>query len=205
VRLLALAEQYGFIILEDDYDYDFHYLSSPILPLVSSDSKGMVIYVGTLSKTLSPAMRTGYVIAPVNLILELARIRQVVDAQGDPILELALCDLFEDGTIRRHMKKALNEYRLRRDFVCGELVKRFSGVIDFRVPDGGLAIWAKFRREVELPALAERMKAKGIILSNGLIHNNGAGDLNATRIGFGWMNHEEAAKALDVLERCVKG
>jgi GntR family transcriptional regulator/MocR family aminotransferase len=76
IRLLSLAERYGFIIIEDDYDYDYHYNSSPILPLVSSDTHGMVIYIGTLSKTISPAMRTGYVIAPPNLILELARLRQ---------------------------------------------------------------------------------------------------------------------------------
>ncbi len=204
VRLLNLAEKYGFIIVEDDYDYDFHYLSSPILPLVSSDTKGMVIYIGTLSKTLSPAMRTGYVIAPVNLILELARLRQLVDTQGDPILELALSDLFEDGTIKRHMKKALHEYRLRRDFVCTQLTERFQGIIEFKPPDGGVAIWARFDPSINLPRLSERLKTEGIILSNGLIHNSGPTSLNATRMGFGWMNQQEAIKALDILETTIK-
>ena len=54
IKLLSLAEKFGFIIIEDDYDYDFHYLSSPILPLVSADTKGMVVYIGTLSKTIAP-------------------------------------------------------------------------------------------------------------------------------------------------------
>jgi len=200
IRLLALAEQYGFIIIEDDYDYDYHYLSSPILPLVSSDTKGMVVYIGTLSKTMSPAIRTGYIIAPPNLILELTRIRQIVDAQGDPILELALCDLFEDGTVKRLMKKALHEYRLRRDFLCENLTTRFSGLIDFRVPDGGLAVWAKFNPSHPLPQLSDRMKGQGFILPNGLIHNTGPQSLNATRLGFGFMTIAECAKALDTLE-----
>lgn len=204
IRLLDLASQYGFIIIEDDYDYDFHYCSSPILPLVSSDTKGMVIYIGTLSKTLSPAMRTGYVIAPVNLIQELARIRQIIDGQGDPILELALCDLFEDGTIKRHLKKSLHEYHLRRDFVCAQLAARFADIIDFRPPDGGLAVWAKFDPAISLPKLSEKMKTENVILSNGLIHNSGPVSLNATRMGFGWMTIEESAKALDVLESLVK-
>ncbi|HXP51343.1 MAG TPA: PLP-dependent aminotransferase family protein, partial [Bacteroidia bacterium] len=52
MRLLALAEQYKFAIIEDDYDYDFHYDSNPILPLASADKHGMVIYIGTLSKTV---------------------------------------------------------------------------------------------------------------------------------------------------------
>jgi GntR family transcriptional regulator / MocR family aminotransferase len=199
IRLLALAEQFGFVIIEDDYDYDFHYCSSPILPLVSADTKGMVIYIGTLSKTLAPGIRTGYVIAPVNLILELARLRQIVDTQGDPIMELALVQLFEDGTIRRHLKKSLQEYRLRRDFVCGRLSELLPGVIDFKIPDGGLAIWAKFHPSVPLPPLTEQLKTKGIILSNGLIHNPTPVSLNATRMGFGWMNQTEAEKALEIL------
>lgn len=205
IRLLALAEQHGFVILEDDYDYDYHYLSSPILPLVSSDTRGMVVYIGTLSKTISPAMRTGYIIAPPNLILELARLRQIVDAQGDPILELALCDLFEDGTVKRLMKKALHEYRLRRDFLCENLATRFAGLIDFKVPDGGLAVWAKFDKSFPLPQLSERMKGQGFILPNGLIHNTGSTTLNATRMGFGFMTLEECGKALDVLEKIMKG
>jgi GntR family transcriptional regulator/MocR family aminotransferase len=205
VRLLALAEKYGFIILEDDYDYDYHYLSSPILPLVSSDTRGMVVYIGTLSKTISPAMRTGYIIAPANLILELTRLRQIVDAQGDPMLELALCELFEDGTVKRLMKKALQEYRVRRDFLCENLSARFAGLIDFRVPDGGLAVWAKFDRSFSLPQLSERMKGQGFILPNGLIHNTGELSLNATRLGFGFMNLEECGRALGVMERLMKG
>ena len=205
IRLLSLAETHGFIIIEDDYDYDYHYNSSPILPLASSDTRGMVIYIGTLSKTISPGMRTGYVIAPTNLILELGRLRQIIDTQGDPILELALCDLFEDGTIKRLMKKSLHEYRLRRDFLCDNLSKRFGDIIDFRVPDGGLAVWARFDPAIPLPTLSERMKSQGIILPNGMIHNNSKTSLNATRLGFGWMNLEESAKALDILQKTITG
>lgn len=204
IKLLALAEKYGFIIIEDDYDYDFHYLSSPILPLVSADTKGMVVYIGTLSKTIGPALRTGYIIAPVNLILELCRIRQLIDTQGDPVLELMLAEMFEDGNIKRHMKKALQEYHRRRDFLCDYLRQKLSDIIEFKTPDGGLAIWAKFNKAVPLPPLTEKLKAQGIILSNGLIHNTSGVSLNATRIGFGWMNENEAENAVNILAKTIK-
>jgi GntR family transcriptional regulator/MocR family aminotransferase len=204
IKLLSLAEKYGFIIIEDDYDYDFHYLSSPILPLVSADTKGMVVYIGTLSKTIAPAIRTGYIVAPTNLILEICRVRQLVDAQGDPIMEFALVDLFEDGSIKRHMKKALSEYHRRRDFLCALLKERLSDIIDFKVPDGGLAIWAKFPKHVPLPPLSDKLREQGIILSNGLVHNNSAISLNCTRIGFAWMNEREAANATEILERTIR-
>jgi GntR family transcriptional regulator/MocR family aminotransferase len=204
IKLLSLAEEYGFIIIEDDYDYDFHYLSSPILPLISADVKGMVVYIGTLSKTIAPAIRTGYVIAPPNLILELARLRQLIDTQGDPIMELALAEMFVDGSIKRHMKKALNEYHRRRDFVCNYLFQKLSDVIDFKIPDGGLAIWAKFSKSVPLPPLTEKLRAQGLILSNGLIHNATSTSLNATRMGFGWMNEKESENAINMLTKAIK-
>jgi len=204
IKLLALAEKYGFVIIEDDYDYDFHYLSSPILPLISADTKGMVIYIGTLSKTIAPAIRTGYVIAPPNLILELARYRQLIDTQGDPIMELALAEMFTEGVIKRHMKKALNEYHRRRDFACNYLFHKLSDVIDFKIPDGGLAIWAKFSKSVPLPPLTEKLRAQGLILSNGLIHNTENGSFNATRMGFGWMNEKEMEQAIDLLTKTIK-
>ena len=204
VKLLSLAEKYGFIIIEDDYDYDFHYLSSPILPLISADVKGMVVYIGTLSKTIAPAIRTGYIIAPVNLILELCRIRQLIDTQGDPIMELTLAEMFAEGSIKRHMKKALNEYHRRRDFVTKYLSEKLSGTIDFKVPDGGLAIWAKFDKRVPLPALSQKLRAQGIILSNGLINNVGNDLLNSTRMGFAWMNEKEAENAINILAKTVK-
>ncbi|HEV7622237.1 MAG TPA: PLP-dependent aminotransferase family protein, partial [Flavisolibacter sp.] len=205
IKLLALAEKYGFIIIEDDYDYDFHYLSSPILPLISADTKGLVIYIGTLSKTIAPAIRTGYVIAPANLILELCRLRQLIDTQGDPIMEMALAEMFEEGVIKRHMKKALNEYHRRRDFLCTLLNENLSDVIDFKIPDGGLAIWAKFDKSVLLPPLSVKLKEKGLILSNGLIHNITNVSLNATRMGFAWMNMKEAEKAVDLMTKTIKG
>jgi GntR family transcriptional regulator/MocR family aminotransferase len=204
IKLLSLAEKFGFVIIEDDYDYDLHYCSSPILPLASADTRGMVIYIGTLSKVLSPAIRTGYVIAPANLILELARLRQIIDTQGDPIMELALTEMYQDGSIRRHLKKSLHEYHQRRDFVCAGLSAQLPDLIDFKVPDGGLAIWARFHPSIPLPALSERLKARGFILSNGLIHNTTPLSLNATRLGFAWMTETEAANAIDILTDTIR-
>jgi GntR family transcriptional regulator / MocR family aminotransferase len=205
IRLLSLAEKYGFIIIEDDYDYDFHYLSSPILPLISADAKGMVVYIGTLSKTIAPAIRTGYIIAPPNLILELCRIRQLIDTQGDPIMELTLAEMMEEGLIKRHMKKAQQEYNRRRDFVCHYLFEKLSDCIDFKIPDGGLAIWAKFSKSVPLPQLSEKLRAQGLILSNGLIHNSSPStSLNSTRMGFAWMNEKESENAINLLAKTIK-
>jgi GntR family transcriptional regulator/MocR family aminotransferase len=164
----------------------------------------MVVYIGTLSKTIAPFIRTGYIVAPANLILELTRFRQLIDTQGDPIMELALASMFEDGSIKRHMKKVLNVYHTRRDSLCDYLQDQLCDIIDFKVPDGGLAIWAKFHKSVPLPALSAKLKAQGVILSNGLINNTGPVSLNATRMGFGWMNEKEARNAVDIMVKTIR-
>lgn len=164
----------------------------------------MVIYIGTLSKCISPAIRTGYIAAPKNLIDELCRVRQILDTQGEPILELALAELFSEGTIKRHMKKVLLQYHERRDFMCSLLQEKLGDVIDFKKPNGGLAIWAKFHKSVQLPALAEKLKKQDLALSPGLIHNTGPVSLNSTRMGFAWMNEKEAEYAIGLLEKAIR-
>jgi len=205
MKLLQLAEKYGFIIIEDDYDYEFHYESSPILPLASADNHGMVVYIGSFSKTISPGIRMGYVAAPPNLIHELTKLRMLVDAQGDAVMEQVIAELLNDGEIRRHMKKSLKIYRERRDFMCTLLREKLGNVIDFAVPLGGLSIWAKYDKRISVPGLSDRLFKKEIILSKGLLHDQTAGrKLNSTRMGFGWMNLKEAEKAIVILQDIVK-
>ncbi len=77
-------------------------------------------------------------------------------------------------------------------------------MIDFKIPDGGLAIWAKFSKSVPLPPLTEKLRAQGLVLSNGLIHNTENASFNATRMGFGWMNEKEMEQAIDLLTKTIK-
>ncbi len=205
MKLLQLAEQYKFIIIEDDYDYEFHYESSPILPLASADQSGMVVYIGSFSKTVTPGIRMGYVAAPPNLILELTKLRMLVDAQGEAVMEQVIAELLEEGEIRRHMKKALKVYRERRDFMCALLKEKLADVIDFNIPQGGLSIWAKYDKSISVPELSKQLFKKEIILSPGRLHDASAGrKLNSTRMGFGWMNLREAEKAITILHDTIR-
>nr|MDH4460495.1 PLP-dependent aminotransferase family protein [Flectobacillus sp.] len=126
IKLLSLAEKYGFYIIEDDYDYDYHYANRPVLPLASADRHGLVIYLGSFTKRIAPTFRVGYIVASPTIVDELAKYRRIMDRQGDTILELALADMLEDGTLKRYTTKALKTYRERRDVTC-ELLKKTLG------------------------------------------------------------------------------
>jgi GntR family transcriptional regulator/MocR family aminotransferase len=204
MHLLQLAEKYRFIIIEDDYDYEFHYETSPILPIASADRQGMVVYIGSFSKTISPGVRMGFIAAPPDLIYELTKLRMLVDTQGDPLMEQVVAEMLQDGEVRRHMKKSVKIYHERRDFMVEQLRSKLDDVMHFRVPDGGLAVWAEFDKKVKVPELSKALREKGIVLSPGLLHDKSAGrTLNCTRMGYGWMNQQEMENAVEKLRKMV--
>ena len=203
IRLLQLADQYGFAVLEDDYDYDFHYLSRSILPLASADWSGMVVYVGSLTKSVAPAFRIGYVVAPTALIDELARLRRIIDRQGDPMLEFAVGQLFRTGEMKRHFRKALRTYHARRDRFCDLLTTELRDALTFTKPDGGMAVWTLFDSAIDLERLAQRAGREGLYLSNGVGHNPPGQRLNGTRLGFASSTEDELEQSVALLKKLL--
>jgi GntR family transcriptional regulator/MocR family aminotransferase len=199
IKLLALAEKYGFYIIEDDYDYDYHYANRPVLPLASADRHGLVIYLGSFTKRIAPTFRVGYIVANPAIVEELAKYRRIMDRQGDTILELVLADMLEDGTLKRYTTKALKTYRERRNVTCELLKKTLGDAITFAIPDGGMAIWARFNKRIPLMDLSERVHKKGLYLSNGSAYDG----LNACRMGFASMNLKEMEEAIWILQSCI--
>lgn len=197
IRLLQLSEKHGFAILEDDYDYDYHYASSPILPLASADTRGMVVYVGSLSKVIAPAFRVGYVAAPPDFIRQMGCLRRIVDRQGDTILEQSVAELIAEGELKRHLKKAQKLYHQRRDHCCQLLQSHCKASLNFKIPNGGMAVWAEFEPSLNLAKISEKARKKGLLLGDG--QNYDAENLNATRMGFASLNTDEMEKAVEIL------
>ncbi len=204
MKLLNLAYQYKFAIIEDDYDYDFHYASSPILPMASADEKGVVLYVGSLSKTVAPSLRMGFIVAPENFINELTRYGRFIDCHGNSGLEKAIAYLFKEGVIQRHLKKSLKTYRVRRDLFCKLLEEKLGKWIQFRIPEGGLAAWVTFDKKFPIHSLREKAAKKGLLISRTVFQDGKGNDLNAIRMGFASLNEEEMKAAIDILAEVMK-
>ncbi|HZE83514.1 MAG TPA: PLP-dependent aminotransferase family protein [Puia sp.] len=204
MQLLELAMKYGFAILEDDYDYDFHYSSSPILPLASVDYYGNVIYVGSFCKTIAPAIRIGFMVAPANLIGQVSRSRKLIDRQGEQLLEEAIANLLKNGDIGRHLKKANKIYHERRDLLCSLLKEALPGRLSFKIPDGGFAIWAKYSGNTAARTVAENAKKLGLTMGNGEdYHHTPQKKYNAVRLGFASLNEKEMSEAVEILQKAV--
>ncbi|PSL23280.1 aminotransferase-like domain-containing protein [Dyadobacter jiangsuensis] len=198
LRLLEIAGAHRIAIIEDDFDFDIHYESHPTLPMASRDAGGSVIYVGTLTKILAPAIRLGFIVAPANLIALLGQHRYVVDLQGDNLLEEAAAELLRSGAVERHLNKIRGLYKERRDLLCAMLAEHLPGIVSFTVPTGGMCLWVRFHGvgTVQVAAEAQRL---GLFIRDGKRHNPLGVDLNAICIGFASLNPEELREATTLL------
>ena len=114
LELLAWAARAGCPIIEDDYDSEFRYTARPLEPLQRLDAGGWVIYVGTFSKSLSPAVRLGFLVAPFSLIPALRGLRQVIDWSPPQATQAALVAMIRDGHLDRHLRGCRGVYTERR-------------------------------------------------------------------------------------------
>ncbi|MGL5274798.1 PLP-dependent aminotransferase family protein [Myroides sp.] len=201
VQLLNLANKYGFIILEDDYDYDFHYDKSSVLPLASVDTEGMVVYIGSFGKSLAPSFENGFIVAPKNVLLEMQKYLRLLDPRGDMVMEQVLNELIEEGEIFRYLKKASKVYKERRD-TFAQLITQFLGdQVTFKLPAGGLAIWIEWKVPINLMQLHKECEKNNLFLPKTILYQDRT--LTGMRLGFGHLSREEMEINLEILYRSI--
>jgi GntR family transcriptional regulator/MocR family aminotransferase len=199
LRLLALADQFGFAIIEDDYDHDFHFSHRPMLPLASADQWGKVAYIGSLSKLLTPSLRSGYIVGAKRFVDRVAEEILLIDRQGDPATELAVAEMMEAGEIRRHARKVLRIYDDRRMLFADLLKRHFGSAIDFELPDGGLAFWVRFAENVDVGELVLSAARHGVKILPGATYSMSGEPTSGLRLGFASLNERELTEAVSRL------
>lgn len=201
VALLGLAARHGFTVIEDDYDYEYHYAARPLLPLASSDELRSVVYVGSLSKLLAPGIRVGYLVAGEALIERAAAVRSVIDRQGDPALERAIAELLEEGELQRHARKARRIYEGRRDLLARLLREDpvLSMALKFSIPAGGLALWLRAREGIAVDDWHKAAEARGLSFVPGSAHFAGRAAVQGMRLGYASLAENEMRAAVALL------
>jgi len=196
IRLLLLAEQYDFHVIEDDSDHEFHYSKKPMFPIASIDGSKRVIYIGSFSKVLAPAVRVGYVAASPDIVEKCAAEIMLIDRQGNSITELAVSELMDSGGIKRHILKTNKIYKERRDTLAELIRSELGEYVSFEVPKGGLAFWLRMKRDIDANSLMQRITAEKLDMLPGVFFSEGNSDLRGIRLGFGSLNTEEMEKGI---------
>lgn len=191
LALLEWANKHDALIIEDDYDGEFRYDSPPLPTLASLDTCGRVIYLGTLSKVLTPTIRTGYLIAPPALMPALIRARTLLDF-GHPLpVQLAVMYLLTKGHIDKHIRRTRRWHGQIRD-VLTRILKPLEPQAHLGGIEAGLHVCLHLQPPLKAKALAKQLQKRNIYVST-LESYTFAGDVpNALLLGFGGLTAAQA-------------
>ncbi|WP_113654354.1 aminotransferase-like domain-containing protein [Pedobacter namyangjuensis] len=202
MEILALAGVYNFVVIEDDYDFDFHYDNNPILPLSAVNPNANVVYIGSFARSLPSGFGYGFITAPADFIAELEKHQRILEPGIDVIKEQVLTHWLEDGEVHRLAKKNKKIYRERRDDFVDLLNKKLGTSIKFKMPARGLAVWVEWLDDFSLIKLKQECAKGGLFLPKTILYQTK--NLRAIRLGFGHLDRNEMENAIDILRKSLK-
>ncbi len=162
--LVAWSRASGVPIIEDDYAAGLT-LDARDPPPHLRALDGDVIHVSTLSKRLVPALRVGYIVAPVALRSVLTSMKQVIDLGTSLILQNAIAEFMERGYLRAHGQRMAHEYRVRRDALDKTLRKALPHDMTWHVPSHGVVLWLRLPASLDPEAVFEEALRRGVLVS----------------------------------------
>ena len=164
--LLRKAELQDFVIIEDDYEAENLYEGKPMPALKSLDKTGRVIYVGSVSKSLSPALRLGYIVAPRALIKELRVIRHAMVRHPSAFLQHAYALFLSLGHHESHARR-VNHAMQERLALAAQALREHLPDFEFTLPQGGASIWVQAPSWVDAGELSLMARSHGVLIEAG--------------------------------------
>lgn len=202
MELLAWAkEKEERYIIEDDYDSEFRYKGMPIPSLQASDADGKVIYLGTFSKSIAPAIRISYMVLPVKLLRIYEEKLWFISSTVSRVDQAILYYFMKDGHFERYLNKMRKIYKGKHDLMMEQL-ESFEGAFDVSGEYAGLHVLLKDKRgwgEKKLLQRAEEADCRVYGMSSYVIGDKKKAD--TVIIGYGGMEEEEIAEGMERLKK----
>jgi GntR family transcriptional regulator / MocR family aminotransferase len=164
LALLAWAERANAAIIEDDYDSEFRFGGRPIEPLQTLDATGRVIYVGSFSKTMLPALRLGFMVTPPCLRGAVHKAKYVTDWHTSLPAQAALAQFIDDGSFARHIRRLSGVYRARHAALAEGLARELADHLEVIPCNAGLHVAALARTASveQVAGVARRASEAGV-------------------------------------------
>lgn len=204
--LLQSAIRNDFVIIEDDYDSELNFDSQPLRALKSMDKDGRVIYVGSLSKTIAPGLRVGFMVADPELIREARAARRLMMRHLPTNNERALALFLSLGHHDMLIRRLTTAYD-RRLGVLAKALSRDLPQWKFKAPQGGSALWIEGPAGLSMNALAERALDLGVVVEPGNIFFDRPQSKNALRhlrMGVASINESVIEAGVSLLARVAR-
>jgi GntR family transcriptional regulator/MocR family aminotransferase len=188
LRLLAWAQKRRAAVLEDDYDSEFRFRGRPLPAMQGLDTAGVVLYAGTFSKVLFPAVRLGYIVVPPSLARTFTLAQWIMCREPSSLLQRALADFIQEGHLERHIRRMRAIYAERRDALVASLGRHFGGRLEILGDESGMHLTARFETALGDEELTRRAAAAGVVLPSAAGLHLGASPGGRFIFGFAAMS-----------------
>jgi GntR family transcriptional regulator / MocR family aminotransferase len=183
LALLDWARRTNAWVLEDDCDSEFRWGGKPLPPLATLDKAGQVIYCGTFSKTLAPALRIGFATVPPPLVPAFVRLRTLTDRGTDAFTQATLAEFMRQGLLSPHIRKMRTEYGRRRDALLQAMTRHVHHAMALAAP-GGLHMVARLPDDMDEAAAVRACRSRDLAVSPLRAYYPGTPRMTGLVIGF---------------------
>jgi GntR family transcriptional regulator/MocR family aminotransferase len=207
LELLEWATESGAWILEDDYDSEYRYAGRPLSALQGLDSTGRVIYVGTFSKVMFPAIRLGYMVVPPALAEPIIRIRRSLDDQTAIVMQPVLTEFIESGHFSAHIRRMRILYAERQQALVDAVQMLLGDVLEIAPDEAGMHVVAMIRPETGLSdvEIAEAAASVGLSVYPLSEFYIGEPDRSGLVLGYAGSEAREIRRSVEKLARVIAG
>ena len=201
----ALAKQYGVMILEDDPYGELRFDGEYIPPIKSLDTQGIVIYVGSFSKVLSPGLRVGYAIAPEQILSKLTVCKQVSDVHTSILAQMIAYNFMKNCDFLGHIEKIRNIYKAKAELMMTLCDKHFDGKISYHKVKGGLFLWCDLPENANMLDFTQKAleKSVAVVPGNAFLVDETA-PCNSIRLNYSTPTDEQIIKGIETLGELAK-
>src|SRR3954463_13566048 len=202
-RLLQLAEQYDFVIFEDDPYIELRFEGERLPTMLSLDTSDHVVYASSFSKTVCPGIRVGYLAGPTETIAAIQKLATETYISPSMVSEATVNEFCRSGAIEKSIETVKGALRERVGRLSAALESQLPDA-KFRAPDGGYFLWVDLPDGVDVDALAAAAKDRGVIFVKGtdfLLE----GGLNTLRIAYSGVTPEQIDEGVSRLAEAYRG
>ena len=205
-KLIALARQHGFIIIEDNVYGDLRFAGDPLPTLLELDDSGLVIQCGSFSKIVAPALRLGWIAGTPQAIEALAAVRQ--DLGVGQWLARVMTEYLAEGLLEPHLVRANAVYKAKAATAVRALRAHCGDYVSFREPQGSFYLWIEIDSRVDWEAAARLAEREGIFFRPGERFMGDTGGRQFLRLAYSHVSEDIIANGIatlgGILDRCAR-
>ncbi len=202
IETLSLCEKYRIPIIEDDAYRELWLDEIPPPPLKCNDKNGNVLYLGSISKSLAPGFRIGWLVGPEAVVDRLADIKMQTDYGSSSLSQLVLTEWIESGFYSEHLNNIRSKLKIQRDNAIKVLNENFYDIATWNIPKGGFYIWLKLNSPISMNKLFSEAAKENLLINPGNIYDS----LNSQnlRISYSYASLEEMKLGLEKLSQIIR-